>query len=85
MTGSDTGQPPMSQSPDAAAPAQPAPSPPDNLVASMGITQLLIVGGAAALIVLDVLFGTLLREFFVGEVTWLGAGVILVAYLLRAD
>jgi hypothetical protein len=77
MTGSD-----MSQSPDATAPAQPAPSPLDNLVASMGTAQLLIVGGAAVLVVVDLLFGVLLREYFIGDAMWLGAGGILLAFLV---
>lgn len=77
MTGSD-----MNQSPDATSSAQPAASPLDSLVASMGLTQLLIVGGASILLVLDILFGVILREYFIGDAMWLGAAAILLGFLV---
>ncbi|HEY7598651.1 MAG TPA: hypothetical protein VH741_01900 [Candidatus Limnocylindrales bacterium] len=68
----------MAPPPPAAAPG--APSPLDNLVATMGLSQLLIVGAALALVLLEIIFGKLLREYFVSDVAWVASGFILLAF-----
>ncbi len=50
----------------------------------MGMTQLLIVGGSLLLLAIDVVFGVLLREYFIGEILWLAAVAILLTYFGRA-
>lgn len=71
---------PPPEQPAASAPSAPRSSPLDGLVASMGLSQLLIVGGAAVLVVIDLVLGLVLREFFIGDAMWLGAAGILLAF-----
>ncbi|HUG47468.1 MAG TPA: hypothetical protein VMP67_03545 [Candidatus Limnocylindria bacterium] len=65
--------------PSAAAPPRAA-SPLDSLVASMGMAQLLVVGGSALLVLIDLVFGLILREYSLAYVIWGAAALILLAY-----
>jgi len=74
--------PPPAAGAQPAAPAAPAgPSALDNLVASMGMAQLLIVGGALLLVLVDLLLGIIVNEYYASALVWLGSAVVLVAYL----
>jgi hypothetical protein len=70
--------PPAPPAPAApAAPAGPAaPNVLDNLVASMGLSQLLMVGGALVLVGIEVILGMLIGEFTLTDAIWFGAVVI---------
>lgn len=76
MSGTEPGNPPAS-----AAPQPSSPTALDNLVASMGMAQLLVVGGAALIVVVDLILGVLLREYSAPSVAWAGAAAILLAFL----
>lgn len=64
----------------AAAPA--GPNALDNLVAAMGMSQLLMVGGALLLLGVDIVLGWLARQYYVGDALWLGAVLIVLGYFL---
>lgn len=80
MTENTSPPPEQPQQPAAPPPAAPQPSPLDNLVASMGMSQLLIVGGAAIVVLTDLILWIILREYSAAPVAWAGSAAILLAY-----
>ncbi|HUG99681.1 MAG TPA: hypothetical protein VMQ83_10975 [Gammaproteobacteria bacterium] len=52
-----------------------------TMVSSMSQWELFLVGGALVLVLGDLLFGILVREFYAGDVLWVGAAVALIAFL----
>jgi len=75
--------PAVPPAPTPAAPQAAGPTPLDNLVASLGLSQLLIVGGAALLVLVDLVFGVLIRDYYVADVVWVPAALIVVAFVVN--
>lgn len=67
--------------PAAAAPPPAAPNALNSLVATMGLAQLLVVGGSALLVAVDLVFGLFMREYSLSHAIWGGAALTLLAYL----
>lgn len=83
MTPPPASTPPASP-PPAPVPASPAgPSPLDNLVASMGLSQLLVVGGALVLVGVDLVLGWLAQQYFIGDMLWFAGLAIVLAFLFN--
>jgi hypothetical protein len=74
--------PPAAPPPAAPPPAAPSPGPLDNLIASMGLPTLLVVGGAALLVLMDLVFGVILREYWLDTVIWVAAALVLVVFFV---
>ena len=71
--------------PQMSPPPQPTPAPSQasamsSMVSSMSQWELFLVGGALLVVLGDLLFGILLREFYAGDVLWISAAVVLIAF-----
>lgn len=77
MSDQQASMPPPSQPPTQAAPP---PSAMGAMVDSMAPWERYVVIGALVLILGDVVFGILLREFYAGDVMWLVSAIALVAF-----
>jgi hypothetical protein len=60
--------------------APPQPSALNSMVASMSQWELFVIIGALVLVLGDLVFGIVLRDFYAGDLTWLAAAVALVAF-----
>ena len=74
---------PPPAAPPPAAPPPPARSPMSSMMASMSQSELLVVAGAALLVLGDLVFGVLLRDFYAGDLIWIGAALALLAFWLH--
>jgi hypothetical protein len=61
--------------------ATPQPSAMGAMVQSMAPWELFIVGGAALLILFDLVFGIVLDRYYAGALEWLAAAVAVVAFV----
>ena len=70
--------PPQQPSQPPAAPAQPSAI--ATLISAMSRWEQLTVAGALVIVLGDLLFGIILREFYAGDLLWIAAAVALVAF-----
>jgi hypothetical protein len=73
---------PQSPPPPQAPPGQPAaaPSAMSTMMNSMNAWERFIVIGALILVLGDLVFGILLRDFYAGDVVWLASAIALIAF-----
>ncbi len=81
MSDQQAPMPPPPGQPAPPAPPAPQPSAMGTMVQSMAPWELFIVGGAALLILFDLVFGIVLDRYYAGALEWLAAAIAVAAFV----